>query len=198
MALRERAEEASASPRRSRHQYLIGIEGSQWFCSHWLLASFCCPACSARAPPYPSGSMFHPNGVALDIFGDKATSDARRRCQPAEGDESARVLMDLHLATAIMYAYAYDALLHRPGCAEPITLMMDEIGCPLSLAAVAEGDPEPSTDTPWGLAKACVDETYSFLNEHDGWNSDGGMGGKEFNRIPFSGDFSFTDSAGNE
>lgn len=51
--------------------------------------------------------MFNPNGVALDIFGDKATSDARRRCQPAEGDEDGRVLLDMHLSVATLYMLAY-------------------------------------------------------------------------------------------
>lgn len=74
---------------------------------------------------------------------------------------------------------------------------MEAVGCPMSLVDVAPGDPEPSIDTPWGLAKAYIDESFSFLMEHDGWNADGGMGGKEFNRVPFTGDFSYTDSAGN-
>lgn len=136
--------------------------------------------------------------MALDIFGDKETSDARRRCQPDEGDESARVLMDMHLSVAVLYAIGYMGWKHMPWCADQIVAEMETVGCPMSLVAVAEGDPEPSTDTPWGLAKAYIDETMSFLSEHDGWNADGSMGGKEVNRIPFTGDFSFVDSAGSE
>ena len=145
-----------------------------------------------------SGSAFEPNGVALDIFGDKETSDARRRCQPDDGDEAGRVLMDMHLSVVTLYAAAYVGWKHMPRCADQVTAQMEAVGCPISLVDVAEGDPEPSTDTPWGLAKAYVDETVAFLNKYDGWNADGSMGGKEFNRIPFTGDFSFADSAGNE
>lgn len=143
--------------------------------------------------------MFEPNGVALDIFGDKETSDARRRCQPAtDGDEAERVLFDMHLNVAFMYALTYYRLKHTPWCADEITAVMDLIGCPLSLVDVADGDSAPSTDTPWGLAKAYVDEVFSFIAENDGWNPDGSMGGKEFNRVPFTGDFSYADSVGNE
>ena len=142
--------------------------------------------------------MFELNGMALDIFGDKATSDSRRRCQPADGDEDGRVLMDMHLSVTILYSVAYIGLQYMPWCTDVITAAMEEVGCPVSFLAIAEGDPEPSTDTPWGLAKAYIDETMSFLTENDGWNADGSMGGREFNRVPFNGDFSFADSAGNE
>jgi len=142
--------------------------------------------------------MFEPNGVALDIFGDKETSDARRRCQPAEGDEGSREIFDLHLAVTILYSLAYIGSEYMPWCTDQIIATMEEVGCPVSLLDVAEGDPEPSTATPWGLAKAYIDETMSFMAEHDGWNSDGGLGGKEFNRVPYTGDFYFKDSAGNE
>lgn len=50
---------------------------------------------------------------------------------------------------------------------------------------------------PWGLGRAYGDGIWAFLSENDGWNSDGSMGGREFNRVPFSGDFGMTDSEGN-
>lgn len=50
-------------------------------------------------------------------------------------------------------------------------------------------------DTPWGLAKAYVDETATYLLANDGWNADGSMS-RSVNRIPYS-DFSTSDSAGN-
>lgn len=140
--------------------------------------------------------MFEPNEVALDIFGDEDTSDARRRCQPTEATESGPALINLHMSAAVLYAAAYFGWKHTPWCAELLTTQMIEVGCPLSL--VTEDEAEPSTDTPWGLAKAYIDETVSFLTEFDGWNADGGMGGKEFNRVPFTGDFCYEDSAGNE
>lgn len=45
-------------------------------------------------------------------------------------------------------------------------------------------------------AKIYIDEVKAFLDEHDGWNADGKMGGREYNTIPFS-DLSYTDSSGN-
>eukprot|EP00903_Cladosiphon_okamuranus_P005324 g5322.t1 len=144
------------------------------------------------------GSMFEPNGVALDVFGDKETSDARRRYQPADGDETGRRLFDMHLTVAILYMVTYVGSTYMPWCADQVAPLMEALGTPLSLVNVAHGDPDPSTDTPWGLAKAYVDEATAFMMEKDGRNADGGLGGKEFNRVPFTGDFFYQDSAGNE
>lgn len=135
--------------------------------------------------------MFHPNQEALDIFGDKKTSRARRRCQPSSDDEEATLLFDLHLRVAIIYAVVYGGIQDMPFCREKLEALMEERGHPLSL--VLEGT--PSTDTPWGLAKAYVDEVNAYLTQNDGWNADGSMG-RQFNRVPFS-DFAMTDSAGN-
>ncbi|CAM9270140.1 unnamed protein product [Ectocarpus sp. 6 AP-2014] len=146
------------------------------------------------AAQFSLGNMFESNGVALDIFGDKETSDARRRCQPADGDEDAAVLFNMHLGVAGLYMVAYVGSEHMPWCTDTVSALMEAYGAPLSMLDVADA----STDTPWGLAKAYVDEVMSFLMENDGWNADGGLGGKEFNRIPFTGDFYYTDSAGNE
>eukprot|EP00752_Nemacystus_decipiens_P012197 g10813.t1 len=145
------------------------------------------------AAAFSISSMFEPNGVALDVFGDKETSDARRRCQPADGDESGSELINMHLSVAILYLLAHAGSTYMPWCVDQVTPLLDVLGTPLSLL-----DGEPSTDTPWGLAKAYLDETMSFMMEHDGWNADGGLGGKMFNRIPFTGDFHYEDSAGNE
>ncbi|CAM9150528.1 unnamed protein product [Ectocarpus sp. 8 AP-2014] len=138
--------------------------------------------------------MFEPNGVALDIFGDKETSDARRRCQPTTEED--RVIFDLHLSVSVSYAISYIGWKHMPYCSEQIAAEAEALGAPMSLVDVGEGDPEPSTDTPWGLAKAYIDEVWAFLMENDGWNADGRLGGREVNLTPFTGDFAFSDSAG--
>ncbi|CAM9609976.1 unnamed protein product, partial [Hapterophycus canaliculatus] len=127
---------------------------------------------------------------ALDIFGDKDTSDSRRRCQPEEDDAEGRALFDLHLRVAVVYAVAYSANEDMPYCTD-IAALMEERGHSLSLL---EGD--QTTDTPWGLAKAYTDEVKAFLDENDGWNADGSLGGREYNLTPFS-DFSYKDSSGN-
>ncbi|CAB1104024.1 CPO-like [Ectocarpus sp. CCAP 1310/34] len=139
--------------------------------------------------------MFEPNGVALDIFGDKETSDARRRCQPATEED--RVIFDLHLSVSVLYAISYIGWKYMPYCSEQIAAEAEALGGPMSLVDVGEGHPEPGTDTPWGLAKAYIDEVWAFLMENDGWNADGRLGGREVNLTPFTGDFVFSDSAGN-
>lgn len=60
------------------------------------------------AAAFSVSSMFHTNGVALDVFGDKKTSDARRRCQPSHGEDT--TLFDLHLRVAIIYTFVYAGL----------------------------------------------------------------------------------------
>ena len=47
---------------------------------------------------------------------------------------------------------------------------------------------EPDIGTPWGLAKAVVDQMTQYANS-DGWNSDGSLT-HEFNKMPFS-DFDY-------
>lgn len=78
-------------------------------------------------------SMFHPNNKALDIFGDKDTSDSRRRCQPDEDDGEGKTLFDLHLGVSIIYAVVYGGYLSMPYCADILERMMEERGHPLSL-----------------------------------------------------------------
>lgn len=134
--------------------------------------------------------MFHPNSKALDIFGDKDTSDARRRCRPDDDDEEGQLLYNLHLGITIIYAAVYGGYQFMPYCADILQNLMESRGHPLSL--ILDGNPD--IDTPWGLAKAYIDETWAFLDKNDGWNADGSMDRKH-NRIPFS-DFSESDSAG--
>lgn len=134
--------------------------------------------------------MFHTNNVALDIFGDTSTSDARRRCQPTTAEETS--LFDLHLRVAIMYTFVYGGLQGMPYCFDLVDPLMSAAGHPLSLVML---DDDPSVDTPWGLAKAYVDEVIDFLTTNDGWNADGSKS-RDYNRTPFS-DYSVTDSAGN-
>lgn len=136
--------------------------------------------------------MFHPTQTALDIFGDKNKSDARRRCQPGPGADAESVLLfDMHLKVAIAYLVVYQGLKAMPFCRDQLVPLMEAGGYPLSL--IEDGD--PSTDTPWGLAKAYADEIDAYLIENDGWNADGSMS-RDFNRVPFS-DFDITDSEGN-
>lgn len=77
-----------------------------------------------------------------------------------------------------------------PYCSDQVDPVMTDTGLPL---AILEG--EPSIDTPWGLAKAYVDEINAYMNDNDGWNADGSLS-RDYNRVAFE-DFSATDSAGN-
>ena len=80
-----------------------------------------------------------------------------------------------------------------PYCLETLEALMEERNHTISL--LLGTDEEPAIDTPWGLAKAYVDEIFEFMMEHDGWNADGSAS-REFNRVPFS-DYAIRDSAGN-
>ena len=136
--------------------------------------------------------MFRPGSVALDIFGDKETSDARRRCQSDSSDSEGQELYDLHLRVAVLYTLVYGGLVGIPFCRELIEPLMDSSGLPLSLGFYGA---DPSVDTPWGLAKTYYDEVNSWITANDGWNADGSAN-REYNRVPFS-DYAITDSEGN-
>lgn len=130
--------------------------------------------------------MFDPDEAALDVFGE----ERGRRC-PAVTQEGA-YLNDLHHRVAVTYAFVYAGLRGMPYCFEALDAAMTSVDHPLS---VILGDEDPSIATPWGLAKAYVDEVYAYLLMNDGWNADGSSG-RDFNKIPFS-DFAVTDSDGN-
>ncbi|CAM9971686.1 unnamed protein product [Ascophyllum nodosum] len=137
-------------------------------------------------------NMYRSGNVALDIFGDKTTSDARRRCQPDEFDTEGQEFLDLHLRVAMLYTLVYGSLVGMPFCEDPVATLMNESSTPLSL--VFDGA-DPSVETPWGLAKTYFDEINAWMTENDGWNADGSAN-REFNRVPFS-DYALTDSEGN-
>ncbi|CAM9482619.1 unnamed protein product [Ectocarpus fasciculatus] len=131
----------------------------------------------------------------LNIFGDEKTTAERRRCQD-NMDEDQALLFLLHYRVAEMYAFAELALKSMPFCRDAMEPLMAARGHPLSF--LEDGDDENiDTSTPWGLGRAYANEMWDYLAANDGWNSDGSLGGKEFNRIPFSGDFTLTDSQGN-
>ncbi|CAM9338597.1 unnamed protein product [Ectocarpus sp. 8 AP-2014] len=138
-------------------------------------------------------SAFQPPPV-LNIFGDRQTSDERRRCYP-DTPETIE-LFSLHYKVAALYVLAHAALKAMPFCHAEIDPLMLGLDHPMSFMEKGE-DASIDTSTPWGLAQAYVDEVWDYLTANDGWNADGSMGGREFNRVPFSGDFSMTDSEGN-
>ena len=145
------------------------------------------PTAAIDAAVFTIFSMFHKSTTGLDVFGDKETSNLRRRCYPGKEDTE---LFDLHRRVAITYAFVHQGLALRPSCREEVEPYMVDAGLDLSLMDVAN-----DTDTPWGLAKAYGEEIISYLNENDGWNADGSAN-RKFNRIPYS-DYEITDSAGN-
>lgn len=100
---------------------------------------------------------------------------------------------------AEIYTITHAALKFMPWCYDTMEPIMQARGHPLSFLEeeLGEGADSIDTSTPWGLGRAYADESWSYLAENDGWNADGSMGGREFNRVPFSGDFSMTDSEGN-
>ncbi|CAM9281589.1 unnamed protein product [Hapterophycus canaliculatus] len=133
----------------------------------------------------------------LNIFGDRETSAARRRCQPEDhDDDEQKLLYRLHYRVAEIYAVVGVALKSMPFCRGTIEPLMESRGHPLSFLEESDTD-KVDTSMPWGLGRAYGDEIWTYLTENDGWNADGSLGGQEFNRVPFSGDFVMTDSEGN-
>ncbi|CAN0096425.1 unnamed protein product [Ectocarpus sp. 4 AP-2014] len=138
-------------------------------------------------------SAFQP-APRLNIFGDKNTSDERRRC-PGNTDDEEELFL-LHYRVAEVFTFTHTALKAMPFCRAEIEPLMIAHGHPLSF--LEEGDDDSiDTSTPWGLGRAYAHEIWDYLGARDGWNADGSMGGREFNRVPFIGDFSMTDSARN-
>lgn len=177
---------------------LLSYTHHSWFSTHacWFHPNPSLPVVVARLAEldtalFSVSSMFHPNSKALDIFGDKQASDARRRCRPGEDDTDAQFLFDLHRRVTITYTLFYFGIETLPFCTEELELVMEEQGH--SPSVIMQEDTSP--DTPWGLAKAYVDEVTAYMLENDGWNADGSKS-REFNRIPFS-DYAAEDSAGN-
>lgn len=153
---------------------------------------FCAGPAGSDVALFNVAEMFHPSPDALDIFGDKQKSDQRRRCQP-DSDATVEEVEEfyLHLRIAETYALTYGARQHLPFCVETMEAVMEGLGMPISLIDADDA----GVETPWGLAKAYVDEVFSYLLENDGWNADGSVS-REYNRVPFS-DYAYTDSDGN-
>lgn len=62
--------------------------------------------------------MFNTNFKALDIFGDKETSDARRRCMPDDNETDAQLLFDLHMRGTVIYTIVCGGIQAMPYCTE--------------------------------------------------------------------------------
>ena len=122
--------------------------------------------------------------VALDIFG----KEGRRVCTDGLLEEEVRA----YETVAAAYAFAYSTMIQMPGTVEDITNIMDNV---LGLPVANLDDDAAVLGTPWGLAKATVDELVNY-SASDGWNSDGSLA-NNFNKQPYS-DFSFQDADGNE
>jgi hypothetical protein len=126
---------------------------------------------------YNTIAMYHP--TALDIWGR-----GDNRICTADFASDAQKNAHEHVANA--YAFAYSAISVSPTVSETVTHIMDNVlGLPMSNL---EGNPLIST--PWGLAKATVDQMSEYAKS-DGWNADGALS-HDFNKIPFS-DFDYED-----
>jgi hypothetical protein len=126
---------------------------------------------------YNAAAMYHP--TALDIWG----RDDKRICV----DAFSALELHAHEQVATAYAFAYSAIVVSPSSKEIVIHIMDNV-LKLPMSKVLVG--EPDIGTPWGLAKAVVDQMTDYANS-DGWNSDGSLT-HEFNKMPFS-DFDYNE-----
>lgn len=124
---------------------------------------------------YNTVAMYHP--TALDSWG----SDDKRICVDKFTSD---IEKDAHEQVAVVYAFAYSAILNAPGCKKFIVDIMENfLKLPMNKL-----DDKPDLGTPWGLAKATVDKMYAYA-QTDGWNADGALT-HNFNKMPFS-DFNY-------
>lgn len=94
-----------------------------------------------------------------------------------------------HETVTAAYAFAYFGFIIDPTLKDGIAKVMENmLGLPVSKL---DGNPDPGT--PWGLAKATVEESIAF-GASDGWNADGSLTNM-FNKMPYS-DFDFVDNNG--
>jgi len=134
---------------------------------------------------YNAAAAFSP--LAIDIFGDKVASDARRRCQGGETREEYELYADVTATITGGHALIVLEPTWEAVVAEGLKLIM---GFDYELLKSA---PDNDISTPWGLAKVLVAQLEPFF-ANDGWNADGKLRNM-FNRQPYS-DFDFTDFMG--
>ena len=112
---------------------------------------------------YNVAAMFHP--TALDIWGKKD----KKICLDQFTSESDK---NIYEQVAIAYSFAYISLTTAPASKNAIMDIMDNVlKLPMNYIL---NDEDPDVGTPWGLAKACVDQITKYA-ESDGWNADGSM-----------------------
>ena len=125
---------------------------------------------------YNAAAMYHP--TALDIWG----RDHKRICTdkfPSPLEKK------IHEEVALAYTFAYSAITLLPSLNDVVTNLMDNV---LNLPMSNLMDGTPDIGTPWGLAKATVNDMANYAKS-DGWNFDGSMT-HDFNKMPFS-DFDY-------
>ncbi len=132
-------------------------------------------------------ALYHANGVysvvamyhatALDTWG----LDDKRICIE---EFSSDLELKVHQEVASAYAFAYSAIVIAPTSKDVITSIMDNV---LKLP-MSQLSGEPDVGTPWGLAKATIDQLTEY-SKSDGWNYDGHLA-NDFNAMPFC-DFDF-------
>jgi len=126
---------------------------------------------------YNTAAMYHPS--ALDIWG----RGDKRICTnkfPSQVEKRA------HEEVAIAYTFAYSAIQLIPSLNDIVTNLMDNV-LKLPMSNLFDN---PEISTPWGLAKANVDDMIEYAKS-DGWNSNGSLS-HNFNQMPFS-DFDYKD-----
>lgn len=93
--------------------------------------------------------------------------------------------MKSHEQLATAYAFAYSAITIVAPCSKDILTNIMENVLMLPMSKLSG---EPDLGTPWGLAKATVDQIAEY-SKSDGWNSEGDLT-HTFNKMPFS-DFDY-------
>ena len=139
--------------------------------------------------------------TAVEFFGRRDISQARRFCQPDETDSNQTDLFNLHQLVALAYVIYYQFRDRYPSA---VDFYKENFMSPRGLNATLCDEFKYSSDsgngnnnesyidafgcldssTPWGLANIVCNEILLFT-ENDGWNTYGSYS-REYNRIPYS------------
>lgn len=122
---------------------------------------------------YSAVSAYEP--VALERFGRRDVSAARRRCARESGN------LPVHRRVSLAYALMLAGSFIVPGSRGALEKLLRGWG--LDPARCPGGAGCGNVRTPWGLAWAAFQDVRAF-GAVDGWNADGSLS-RQFNRVPY-------------
>ena len=136
-----------------------------------------------------TAAAFHP--TSLDYFARVDISNERRRCSVDPDDAAAVAMNTLQRKVTLAYAFKFGVEAFLPAIIDIIDSKLVEFGLDPNICSSNHGiggsdesDCLNDITTPWGLAYTFVADSKKYAN-NDGWNADGSLSGKTYNRVPY-------------